>query len=177
MIAAVGVYGLVSFSVGRRVQEFGVRMALGAAPGSIMRLVIGQGPRLALAGIVIGVAGALLMARLMQSLLFEVSATDPSAFVVAMAVLVGAVLAACYSPARRALRVNPVAALTAVLPAEAPGFQKPEPKAMNTAVTPPQGLDWPPIIVALGGIGVGGALLMLTLFIRNSLNRKRGKSA
>jgi len=73
--------------------------------------------------------------------------------------------------------INPVAALTAVLPAEAPGFQKPEPKAMNTAVTPPQGLDWPPIIVALGGIGLGGALLMLTLFIRNSLNRKRGKSA
>lgn len=69
--------------------------------------------------------------------------------------------------------VNPVAALTAVLPAEAAGFKPPQPKEMNTAVTPPPGLDWPPIIVALSGIGVGAALLMLTLFVRNSLNRKR----
>ncbi|NKE62165.1 type VII secretion-associated serine protease mycosin [Lentzea sp. PSKA42] len=73
--------------------------------------------------------------------------------------------------------INPIAALTAVLPAEAKGFTKPQPKEMNTAVTPPPGLDWPPIIVALGGIGVGGALLMLTLIIRNSLNRRRGKPA
>ncbi|MCR3746400.1 type VII secretion-associated serine protease mycosin [Lentzea californiensis] len=69
--------------------------------------------------------------------------------------------------------VNPVAALTAVLPAEAAGFKASDPKEMNTSVTPPQGLDWPPIIVALSGIGVGGALLMLTLVVRNSLNRKR----
>ncbi|RAS68752.1 membrane-anchored mycosin MYCP [Lentzea atacamensis] len=73
--------------------------------------------------------------------------------------------------------INPVAALTAVLPSEAPGFQKPQPKELNTTVTPPAGLDWPPIIVALSGIGLGGALLMLTLFVRNSLNRKRGKQA
>ncbi|MEV6243111.1 type VII secretion-associated serine protease mycosin [Lentzea sp. NPDC051838] len=69
--------------------------------------------------------------------------------------------------------INPVAALTAVLPAEAKGFEKPEPKEMNTSVTPPPGIDWPPIIVALSGIGLGGALLMLTLFVRNSTNRKR----
>ncbi|GAA3664235.1 type VII secretion system ESX-4 serine protease mycosin MycP4 [Lentzea roselyniae] len=73
--------------------------------------------------------------------------------------------------------INPVAALTAVLPSEAPGFQKPQPKELNTTVTPPAGLDWPPIIVALSGIGLGGALLMLTLFVRNSLNRKRGRQA
>ncbi|MGW6933998.1 type VII secretion-associated serine protease mycosin [Lentzea sp. NPDC054927] len=73
--------------------------------------------------------------------------------------------------------INPVAALTAVLPAEAQGFKAPQPKELNTAVTPPQGLDWPPIIVALSGIGIGGVLLMLTLLIRNSLNRKRGKPA
>ncbi|GGU63391.1 type VII secretion-associated serine protease mycosin [Lentzea flava] len=73
--------------------------------------------------------------------------------------------------------INPVAALTAVLPSEANGFQKPQPKEMTTSVTPPPGIDWPPIIVALSGIGLGGALLMLTLFVRNSLNRKRGKQA
>ena len=73
--------------------------------------------------------------------------------------------------------VNPVAALTAVLPAESAGFQPPQPKEMDTTVTPPPGLDWPPIIVALSGIGVGGALLMLTLFVRNSLNRKRTRQA
>jgi membrane-anchored mycosin MYCP len=69
--------------------------------------------------------------------------------------------------------INPVAALTAVLPEEAKGFQPPQPKEMDTSVTPPPGTDWPPIIVALSGIGLGGALLMLTLFVRNSLNRKR----
>ncbi|HET9372392.1 MAG TPA: ABC transporter permease [Vicinamibacterales bacterium] len=111
LLAAVGVYGLVSFSVGRRVQEFGVRMALGAEPRSIMRLVIGQGLRLALLGVAIGLVGALLTARLVQSLLFEVSATDPTAFLLATTVLVAAVIAACYSPARRAIRVNPVTAL------------------------------------------------------------------
>jgi len=70
--------------------------------------------------------------------------------------------------------VNPVAALTAVLPAEAAGFKAPVPKEINTSPTPPQGLDWPPIITALSGIGIAGALLMLTLFVRNSLNRRRG---
>ncbi|MCX2955158.1 type VII secretion-associated serine protease mycosin [Lentzea sp. NEAU-D7] len=73
--------------------------------------------------------------------------------------------------------VNPVAALTAVLPGEAAGFKAAEPREMNTDVTPPPGLDWPPIIVALSGIGVGGALLMLTLVVRNSLNRKRKQPA
>ncbi|GLY52266.1 type VII secretion-associated serine protease mycosin [Lentzea sp. NBRC 102530] len=73
--------------------------------------------------------------------------------------------------------VNPIAALTAVLPAESAGFKAQEQKQITTSVTPPQGLDWPPIIVALSGIGIGGVLLALTLFIRNSLNRKRGRPA
>jgi len=73
--------------------------------------------------------------------------------------------------------VNPVAALTAVLPAEAAGFKAQQPKELTTSVSPPQGLDWPPIIVALGGIGAGGILLALTLFVRNSLNRKRRSTA
>ncbi|MFD9698742.1 type VII secretion-associated serine protease mycosin [Lentzea sp. NPDC059081] len=67
--------------------------------------------------------------------------------------------------------INPVAALTAVLPAESPGFQKAQPKELDTAVSPPPGLDWPPIVVALSGIGIGGALLALTLIVRNSLSR------
>ncbi|SFR09012.1 membrane-anchored mycosin MYCP [Lentzea waywayandensis] len=73
--------------------------------------------------------------------------------------------------------INPVAALTAVLPAEAAGFKTQQPRELNTSVTPPQGLDWPPIIVALSGIGAGGLLLALTLFVRNSLNRKRRSTA
>jgi membrane-anchored mycosin MYCP len=72
--------------------------------------------------------------------------------------------------------INPVGALTAVLPAEAAGFKKPQPKELNTVVNPPPGLDWPPIIVALSGIGVGGALLMLTLFVRNTINRRRSST-
>ncbi|SDF66712.1 membrane-anchored mycosin MYCP [Lentzea fradiae] len=73
--------------------------------------------------------------------------------------------------------VNPVAALTAVLPAESAGFQKAQPKEIATSVTPPPGLDWPPIIVALSGIGTGGALLALTMIVRNALNRRRGSTA
>ncbi|MGW6449687.1 type VII secretion-associated serine protease mycosin [Lentzea sp. NPDC055074] len=73
--------------------------------------------------------------------------------------------------------VNPVAALTAVLPAESAGFKAADPREMTTSVSPPPGLDWPPIIVALSGIGVGGLLLALTLFVRNSLNRKRKQPA
>lgn len=73
--------------------------------------------------------------------------------------------------------VNPVAALTAVLPAEAAGFQPDRPKDLVTSVSPPPGLDWPPIIVALGGIGTGGALLVLTMIVRNTINRRRGEPA
>ncbi|MEZ5317520.1 MAG: ABC transporter permease [Vicinamibacterales bacterium] len=111
LLAAVGIYGLVSFSVGRRVQEFGVRMALGAAPGTIMRLVLGEGLRLAAAGVGLGLVGALLAGRVMQSLLFHVSARDPIALAGAALVIVAAAALACYSPARRALRVSPVTAL------------------------------------------------------------------
>jgi predicted permease len=111
LLAAVGIYGLVSFSVGRRVQEFGIRIALGAEPSSIMRLVLGQGMRLALAGVAIGLTAGWFASRWLDSLLFEISARDPLAFVLAPAVLVAAITLACWSPARRALRVNPVAAL------------------------------------------------------------------
>ena len=72
--------------------------------------------------------------------------------------------------------VNPVAALTAVLPSEAPGYKPQQPKELVTSPTPPRGIDWPPVIVALSGIGAGGALLALTLFIRNSVNRRRSST-
>jgi putative ABC transport system permease protein len=111
LLAAVGIYGLVSFSVGRRVQEFGLRVALGADPRSILRLVIGEGLKLSLAGVAIGLVCALLAGRAIGALLFEVSARDPIALAVAALVLVAATLIACYAPARRALGINPVAAL------------------------------------------------------------------
>jgi putative ABC transport system permease protein len=111
LLSAIGVYGLVSFSVGQRTQEIGVRMALGAKPGSVMRLVFRHGLQLALVGAIIGIVGGLFAARWLESLLFEVSMRDPAAFVLAPAVLLAAAALACYWPARRALRVDPVTAL------------------------------------------------------------------
>ena len=111
LLAVVGVYALVSFSVGRRVQEFGVRIALGAEPARILRLVFGQGLRLALAGVAVGVTGALLAGRLLDALLFEVSSRDPASLGFAAGLLVGSAVLACAAPAWKALRVDPVSAL------------------------------------------------------------------
>ncbi|HUL72237.1 MAG TPA: ABC transporter permease [Vicinamibacterales bacterium] len=113
VLSAIGVYGLVAFSVGQRAQEIGVRMALGSTPGGIMRLVFRQGLALTLAGAVVGVIAGLFGAELLGSLLFDVSRHDPLAFVVAPVVLLAAAALACYVPARRAVRVDPVAALRA----------------------------------------------------------------
>ncbi|HUF48421.1 MAG TPA: FtsX-like permease family protein [Vicinamibacterales bacterium] len=106
----VGVYGLVANTVGRRVQEFGLRLALGAAPRSLILLVLVQGLRLAVLGVALGLAGAWFATRLGESMLFEVSARDPVAFITAPAVLVAATVVACWAPARRALGVNPIQA-------------------------------------------------------------------
>jgi putative ABC transport system permease protein len=111
LLAAIGVYGLVSFTVGQRTQEIGIRMALGATRGAVLRLVFVQGLGLTGAGIVAGIGGGLWAGRWLETQLFQVSARDPLAFVVAPAVLVVAAVLACYWPARRALRVNPVVAL------------------------------------------------------------------
>jgi len=111
LLAAVGVYALVAFSVGRRVQEFGVRIALGAEPSAIMRLVLRQGLTLALIGVAIGLAGALAAGHLLDALLFEVSARDPVALGLASFVLVLSAVLACAAPAFRALREEPVTAL------------------------------------------------------------------
>jgi ABC-type antimicrobial peptide transport system permease subunit len=110
-LAAVGIYGVVAFSVTRRTQEIGVRMALGAQRGDVLRLVVGEGARLALLGVVIGVAASFGITRLLSSLLFGVSATDPLTFAVVAGLLALVALLASYIPARRAMRLDPNTAL------------------------------------------------------------------
>src|SRR5215471_6955699 len=111
VLASVGIYGVISYSASRRTHEIGVRMSLGASRSDVLVLVMRQGVWLAVAGSVIGIAGALVISRLMAKLLYGVQPTDPATFA-AMAVALGAVaLVACYVPARRAMQINPTAAL------------------------------------------------------------------
>ena len=122
IIAIVGVYGVISYSVAQRTHEMGVRLALGAKGSDVLRLVLGQGLRLAVIGLAIGTAASLGIARLMTSilygipesqppLLYGVRATDPATIVGVAVILTGAALAACYIPARRAANVDPMEAL------------------------------------------------------------------
>jgi predicted permease len=110
-IAATGIGGVMALAVGQRRHEIGVRMAIGARPGEILRMILGQGMGLALIGVVLGLVGALWLTRLLQQLLFEVTPTDPLTYVGVAAVLGLSALVACYIPARRAARVDPIIAL------------------------------------------------------------------
>jgi putative ABC transport system permease protein len=113
LLAAVGIYGVTAYTVSRRTREIGVRVALGARPGDIMRLVVGQAMAPSLAGVAIGVALALALAQSLSSLLYGVSSTDPTTFAVVVLLLTLVALAACYLPARRATKVDPLVALRA----------------------------------------------------------------
>jgi predicted permease len=111
MLAALGIYGVISYSVVQRTSEFGIRMAMGAQPRSVLGMVVTQGMRLALAGIVVGGAGAFLLTRYIKGLLYQIDVLDPATFI-AMALVLGGVTAfACYVPARRATLVDPMIAL------------------------------------------------------------------
>ena len=111
ILAIAGVYGVMSFTTSQRTREFGVRLALGAARGDIARLVLGDGLKLALAGVIAGLVLAVPLTSLLRALLFGVTATDPVTFLTVTAALILVTAAACYVPASRALKVDPVESL------------------------------------------------------------------
>jgi putative ABC transport system permease protein len=111
VLGAVGIYGVISYSVAQRTREIGIRIALGARRSEVLLLILRQSTRLAFAGIVFGLVGALLLTRLMAGLLYGVAASDPIVYVSVAGLLIAVALAASYLPARRAMRVDPVVAL------------------------------------------------------------------
>ncbi|MEW6212941.1 MAG: FtsX-like permease family protein, partial [Acidobacteriota bacterium] len=111
LLAAIGIYGVMSYAVSRRAQEIGIRMALGAGSGDVLRMIAGEGLKLSLAGAGLGLIGAMALTRVMKGLLYEVEATDPVTFAALALALIAVTLLACYLPARRAARVDPMIAL------------------------------------------------------------------
>jgi len=111
LLASLGIYGVLAYLVSQRTQEIGIRMALGARPRDVLLAVAGQGVALSAAGIVVGVAGALAVTRVLSKLLFGIGATDPATFASVAALLMAVAALASYIPARRAMRVDPILAL------------------------------------------------------------------
>ena len=111
LIAAIGIYGVLAYSVNQRTREIGLRMALGATPGSVLRLIVGEGMKVVLIGVVIGLSGGFALGRAVSSLVFGVPVRDPATFIVVAVILAAIALAACVIPARRAARVDPMVAL------------------------------------------------------------------
>jgi len=110
-LAAVGVYGVIAYSVSRRTHEIGIRMALGARPRDVLSMVVRQGMMFSLVGVLIGLGVALAVTRVLKGLLFELSVTDPPTFTLIAALMLGVAFLACYLPARRATKVDPMTAL------------------------------------------------------------------
>jgi predicted permease len=111
LMAAIGIYGLIQYSIATRTQEIGVRMAVGAQAGEIFRMIIREGLKLSFTGLILGLIGALSLGRLASSLLFGISATDPVTFITVSLLLIAVAVAACYFPARRAMKIEPIVAL------------------------------------------------------------------
>jgi putative ABC transport system permease protein len=111
LLAAVGIYGVMSYSFSQRTHEVGIRIALGAQRLDILRMALGEGMRIVVIGLAAGLVGAVMMTRFFQSMLFGIAPTDPATFVLVSAILAGVALFACYIPAKRATRVDPLAAL------------------------------------------------------------------
>ena len=110
-LASIGIYGLISFSISRRTHEFGVRMALGAETGDILKMVLREGMLLSISGVGLGVFASIALTRLLATLVYQISTTDVLTYVAVSLLLTGVALAACFVPARRATKVDPMVAL------------------------------------------------------------------
>jgi putative ABC transport system permease protein len=111
LMAAVGIYGLIQYSIATRTQEIGIRMAIGAQGGEIFRMILGEGLKLSLTGLLLGLVGALWLGQAGSSLLFGATPTDPLTLIAVSSLLIAVAVAACYFPARRAMKIDPIVAL------------------------------------------------------------------